>query len=199
MREDVNRALQEFQIKTFGNKKALEKSESLLSDDETVLFVTPTNISTVIISTQQQLLTLPGVVYLTDKRFIFMRNTKTPNNDFLPLEKVTHIDYKANGLQPSVIIVGDDVKTFSFIVSYKFDAVTKVLETFNSACDKILKEITTDPEIENNSPEPEPLIFDTDYAIISAADEIRKYKSLLDDGIITQEEFEAKKKQLLNL
>lgn len=82
MREDVSRALQEFKIKTFGNKKTLEKSESLLSDDETVLFVTPTNISTIILSTQQQLLTLPGVVYLTDKRFIFMRNTKTPNNDF---------------------------------------------------------------------------------------------------------------------
>ena len=31
------------------------------------------------------------------------------------------------------------------------------------------------------------------------ADEIRKYKQLLDDGIITQEEFESKKKQLLNL
>ena len=65
--------------------------------------------------------------------------------------------------------------------------------------DKILKEITTDPEIENNSSEPEPLILDPDYSITSAADEIRKYKSLLDDGIITQEEFEAKKKQLLNL
>lgn len=34
---------------------------------------------------------------------------------------------------------------------------------------------------------------------ISAADEIRKYKALLDDGIISQEEFDAKKKQLLNL
>lgn len=34
---------------------------------------------------------------------------------------------------------------------------------------------------------------------ISAADEIRKYKSLLDDGIITEEEFSAKKKQLLGL
>lgn len=199
MREDVSRALQEFKIKTFGNKKTLEKSESLLSDDETVLFVTPTNISTIILSTQQQLLTLPGVVYLTDKRFIFMRNTKTPNNDFLPLEKVTHIDFKADGLQPGAIIVGDDAKMFSFIVSYKFDAVAKVLETFNSACDKILKEITTDPEIENNSSEPEPLILDPDYSITSAADEIRKYKSLLNDGIITQEEFEAKKKQLLNL
>lgn len=34
---------------------------------------------------------------------------------------------------------------------------------------------------------------------IDIADEIRKFKSLLDDGIITQEEFDAKKKQLLGL
>ena len=33
----------------------------------------------------------------------------------------------------------------------------------------------------------------------SPADEIRKYKGLLDDGIISQEEFDAKKKQLLGL
>lgn len=33
----------------------------------------------------------------------------------------------------------------------------------------------------------------------SAADEIRKFKSLLDEGIITQEEFDTKKKELLNL
>ena len=34
---------------------------------------------------------------------------------------------------------------------------------------------------------------------ISAADEIRKYKELLDEGIITQEEYDAKRKQLLGL
>ena len=34
---------------------------------------------------------------------------------------------------------------------------------------------------------------------VSSADELRKYKQLLDDGIITQEEFDAKKKQLLGL
>lgn len=34
---------------------------------------------------------------------------------------------------------------------------------------------------------------------VSAADEIMKYKALLDQGIITQEEFEAKKRQLLGL
>lgn len=35
--------------------------------------------------------------------------------------------------------------------------------------------------------------------IQSAADEIKKYKELLDQGIITQEEFETKKQQLLKL
>lgn len=34
---------------------------------------------------------------------------------------------------------------------------------------------------------------------VSAADEIKKFKDLLDSGIITQEEFDAKKKQLLGL
>ncbi|MBQ3652861.1 MAG: SHOCT domain-containing protein [Synergistaceae bacterium] len=33
----------------------------------------------------------------------------------------------------------------------------------------------------------------------SAADEIRKFKGLLDDGIITQSEFDAQKKKLLGL
>lgn len=34
---------------------------------------------------------------------------------------------------------------------------------------------------------------------ISSADELKKYKELLDMGVITQEEFDAKKKQLLDL
>ena len=33
----------------------------------------------------------------------------------------------------------------------------------------------------------------------SSADELKKYKDLLDNGVITQEEFDAKKKQLLGL
>lgn len=37
------------------------------------------------------------------------------------------------------------------------------------------------------------------YQAQSAADEILKFKQLLDSGIITQEEFDAKKKQLLGL
>jgi hypothetical protein len=33
----------------------------------------------------------------------------------------------------------------------------------------------------------------------SNADEMKKYKELLDSGVISQEEFDAKKKQLLGL
>lgn len=34
---------------------------------------------------------------------------------------------------------------------------------------------------------------------VFAADELKKFKELLDSGILTQEEFDAKKKQLLGL
>ena len=42
-------------------------------------------------------------------------------------------------------------------------------------------------------------IASTSAPTISAADEHKKFKELLDSGIITQEEFDAKKKQLLGL
>lgn len=48
-------------------------------------------------------------------------------------------------------------------------------------------------------PKPERSIREQPTHNISAADEIRQYKQLLDDGIITEEEFQAKKKQLLDL
>ena len=38
-----------------------------------------------------------------------------------------------------------------------------------------------------------------DDVLVSSAAELKKYKELLDCGVITQEEFEAKKKQLLGL
>ncbi|PHA45142.1 hypothetical protein COE68_10365, partial [Bacillus toyonensis] len=36
-------------------------------------------------------------------------------------------------------------------------------------------------------------------ASVSGADEILKYKELLDQGVISEEEFQAKKKQLLGI
>lgn len=47
---------------------------------------------------------------------------------------------------------------------------------------------------------PSPVGSDTDGAkVVSVVEEIRGLKGLLDDGILTQEEFDAKKRQLLGL
>lgn len=40
---------------------------------------------------------------------------------------------------------------------------------------------------------------DNPRLIVSSADEILKFKNLLDQGIISEEEFEVKKKQLLGI
>lgn len=53
------------------------------------------------------------------------------------------------------------------------------------------------PEIEYASEPPTPAPAKPNAT--DAADEIRKFKALMDDGIISAEEFEAKKKQLLGL
>lgn len=52
----------------------------------------------------------------------------------------------------------------------------------------------TEEEVENLSK-----TQNTQQATLSQADELKKFKDLLDSGIITQEEFDQKKKQLLGL
>ena len=48
-------------------------------------------------------------------------------------------------------------------------------------------------------PEQRDVIEATKETFFSSADELKKYKELLDSGIISQEEFDVKKKQLLGL
>ena len=55
-----------------------------------------------------------------------------------------------------------------------------------------LRELSADEWKQNNANQ-------TSNNAPSAADELKKYKELLDMGVITQEEFDAKKKQLLGL
>ena len=57
-------------------------------------------------------------------------------------------------------------------------------------------------EIERELPEPDKAVninfnVDNDAKKMDKFDEIRKYKELLDQGIITQDEFEEKKRELL--
>lgn len=66
-----------------------------------------------------------------------------------------------------------------------------LVDLINSFPEKALKSLTTEPAVEQSTPQSSPA---TD-----PLDEIKKLKGLLDIGAITQEEFDAKKKELLNL
>lgn len=44
-----------------------------------------------------------------------------------------------------------------------------------------------------------PALSSVHITVADGTEEIKKFKELLDEGIITQEEFDAKKKQLLGL
>lgn len=75
--------------------------------------------------------------------------------------------------------------------SFEAKTANERLEDMSALLDRIIET--------NHTPTPVAPQPTTETSPASPADEIRKYKSLLDDGIITQEEFDAKKHSLLKL
>lgn len=187
MREDIQRALEKYEIEIppFGGKKDLARAEELLHSDETVLFAAPTNISITHANTKKTD-KAPGTAFLTTKRFLC--SYKVLSNfsiESVPLEEIQSVDC-SGGPYGKCICVHTLTKSFSVVISYKIgysmEDAQKILHCFEEA-------------IANTPPSP----ADAPAPSVSAADEILKYKNLLDCGAITEEEFAAKKKQLLNL
>ena len=116
---------------------------------------------------------LNGVVVITDKRIIFCNSTLgTTNEKQIMIKDIQSIDEHISGLTKTgeLRIVGI---TETFVV--------KILR--KGLNEEIKKAIDKAKNLKSN--------------IASNADEIRKYKQLYEDGIITQEEFERKKQELL--
>ena len=115
---------------------------------------------------------------LTDKRLILAQK-KFLGGDvtkFISYENINDVTKKNELIGTSYLIFDTYKETFKvFFGGKEADKIYPVVENF-----LLTKKIE---HISNSSP----------------ADELRKYKQLCDDGIITQKEFEEKKKQLLNL
>lgn len=79
-------------------------------------------------------------------------------------------------------------KEYNFFYSYNNSSAKNVCTTINELVGQIKAEQQASERTKSN------LVGDS-----TVADEILKFKELLDVGAITQEEFDAKKKQLLNL
>ena len=174
------------------SKVAIQKAQKLIENNEDVLYAVVTNISIIendstsfkkqdkIFGGAMQFKNiLNGVIVITDNRIIFCNSTLgTTNEKQIVIKDIQSINEHISGLTKTgeLRIVGI---TETFII--------KILR--KGLNEEIKKAINKARKVENNS-------NNTNNAL-SNADEIRKYKQLYDDGIITQEEFERKKQELL--
>lgn len=116
-----------------------------------------------------------GTLYITNFRIVLL----APKYGFdLHISKITQLLYKTNGFQVYIgskcfSILTDDIKTIQDLILFMNEH--KIFKD-----EKIINKKTKRSERQN-------------------AEALREFKKLLDEGIITEEEFEAKKKQLLGI
>ncbi len=112
----------------------------------------------------------------------------------IPIDSLTNIQFKAAGILNGYIqfSVTGEVGSKGGTIAAGYDENTVFFKKKNLKVAEDIRSFLEEKIINKSSrvPMTQPL---------SSADELKKYKDLLDQGIITQEEFDAKKKQLLGL
>lgn len=158
----------------FGTKKEVKELPMLLKEHEIIMYVTSGMYA--------------GNTYLivcTDLRLLFLDKGMIYGLKFheFPFEKINSVSYKKGILLGEILIHhGSSSITINNIEK---NSVAVMAET-------IQEQISLRSNYSNTNET-------TVTSNFSAADELLKYKELLDAGVLTQEEFDSKKKQLLNL
>lgn len=121
-------------------------------------------------------------LYVTTKRVYFneIKGTFSNNEQTIMLSSISNVQCTSNGLNADLVITASN-------------ALLKIEKVSVGIAQTVAKEIDR-LRITNAAPVAAP-VKDT----FDLADEIRELKDLLDEGLLTQEEFDAKKKQLLGV
>lgn len=180
MREDTQKIIKEFKIKTIGNKTNIEKAESIVDPNENILFISPTNLI-MRENNSKSIVKLPGIVILTNKRFYFnYHNLFDHSTEILDLNEIRSINSHGNGLTGGHIEIHSMVKSYDILVSYKKDDIHKIAKIFKEAAAQETNENDTQP-VGNED------VFS----------KIENLSKLMNKGIITEKEFQQKKEELL--
>lgn len=181
MRQDIEQALERFKVNTFGNKKIIEKAESLLRADEQVLYISPTNVVVTAVNTNKKN-KLPGVFVLTDNRILFHYKIVFDEfTDTSELSKIDSINCFGNGITGGHIEIHTRTKTYDILVSYKKALMNEIKDTFEQA----INNYTQNKATGNQQSNPDIL------------QQIEKLAELRDKDILTEEEFQEKKQALM--
>ena len=186
MRKDTEKALMEFKGSTVMQQKNIETLENMLWKDETVLFAKNTVIKITTVNTRQQE-ELPGFAILTNQRFLFAHKVLWQHSvESVSIRDIQAVSCSGNGLTGGHIQIQTMTKTYDVMINYKKEIIQKAQVVFDNARNSFFSSSSASDEVAKQPP-------------VSAADEIKKYKELLDIGAITQAEFDKKKAQLLGI
>lgn len=161
----------------------IKKAETMLSNDENVEFACVYNVYTesnnkdlkvnIGFDTKKK---VAGVTVLTNKRIFFVSSI---------LGSIISKQIKIQDIQSA------DYKTTLSLATIRIKGITEmiVIEATKKTAEEMMSKINELQSKFNDGT--------TFVSNISQADEILKFKKLLNEGIITQEEFERKKQELL--
>ena len=207
MREDTQKAINEYNISTRnafrGDVESIEAAEKFLSEDENVLFVSPTLFSRMYKDVAKRAFSHAGIIFLTDKRvFLYYTLAKEPQPNSFPLENIGNVSYYANPLTGNLVLSAvqfeDRFYNFTIEIGSKFSLTTssvnkkmlaKVAETFEYARDTYSSGKPTERTAISENKEENP---SSDILL-----QIEKLSELKEKGILTEDEFQAKKSELL--
>jgi hypothetical protein len=121
-----------------------------------------------------------GKLVITNKRIIGRKGILYPRKFEVPLDKISHIDIKSGGVLIINFLGGS---FFGGRIKFRnFRRLRQLQRAYATQLDAL-----QNAPLPNTSPVVDPSV------------EIVKYKKLLDDGAITEDEYNAKKNQLLGI
>ena len=134
-----------------------------------------------------------GVAIATDKRVVFLDKGILGSTEVqeMPYRNVEAITYSTGMLMAGVQITGRGISSFRIEDIRQKDSVRPFVDCVRSHVDAVA--ITDNPSMDKSQQ-----AIDWTPAV-SVADEIEKFGQLVEKGILTPEEFAAKKQQLLGI
>lgn len=165
---------------------SIKNAQRVMLENENLIFAGIFNVATVPVHAHLEVDTLnikgkdAGVFAVTDKRAFFCTNVAGKGSTKqIAIKDIQSVD------DSTTLIKLAKLRIRGITEMFVIDANMAIVQKINAAIGEATKLITP------NTPVIVPQV--------SEADEILKYKNLLDQGVLTQDEFDAKKKQLLGL
>lgn len=164
----------------FMTGRELKQLPDLIQDDETIKFATSGNYDATASSV---------LIVVTDKR-VLLENKKLffgSQNTEIPLNQINDISYNSGMMFASLTLISGSKEHKMSIIEKKY--IEKLVQTIRVEAENAKKRQRQESSDNNSS----------NGNIDDEIAQLKKLKSLVDEGIITEEEFVAKKKKVLGI